>query len=86
MGYDAGRKAWVRFFANSTGQYFSIRMTDTDDGWSWKYVSFFKTTRPETPEPDATFAKKSAREYVIDGPSYDQNGARVTEHHRCQKT
>jgi hypothetical protein len=85
MGYDERRQAWVRFFANSLGQYFSIRMTETDNGWSWKYVSFFKRTTPETPDPDATFTKKSDSEYVIDGPSYEQNGTRVTEHHSCHK-
>ena len=86
MGYDERRQAWVRFGAISTGQYFAIRMTDTDDsGWSWKYVSFFKTQNPETPGSDATFSKKSDSEYVVDGPSYEQNGTRVTEHHVCKK-
>lgn len=85
MGYDERRQAWVRFFANSLGQYFAIRMTETDNGWSWKYVSFFKRTSPETPDADAAFTKKSDSEYVIDGPSYEQNGTRVTEHHSCRK-
>lgn len=85
MGYDERRQSWVRFFANSTGQYFAIRMTETDNGWSWKYVSFFKTTKPETPDADATFTKKSDTEYAIDGPSYEENGTRVTEHHSCRK-
>jgi hypothetical protein len=85
MGYDERRQAWVRFFANSIGQYFAIRMTDTADGWSWKYVSFFKTTRPETADADATLTKKSDAEYAIDGPSYEENGTRVTEHHSCRK-
>ena len=85
MGYDEGRQAWVRFGVLSTGQYFAIRMTDTGNGWSWKYVSFFKTTRPETPDADATLTKKSATEYTIDGPSYEENGTRVTEHHSCRK-
>jgi hypothetical protein len=85
IGYDEPRQAWVRFFANSLGQYFAIRMTETADGWSWKYVSFFKTTRPETPDADATLTKKSATEYTIDGPSYQENGTRVTEHHSCRK-
>jgi hypothetical protein len=86
MGYDERRQAWVRFGAISTGQYFAIRMTDTDDsGWLWKYVSFFKTQNPETPGSDATFSKKSDSEYVVDGPSYEQNGTRVTERHVCKK-
>ena len=85
MGYDEGRQAWVRFFANSLGQYFAIRMTDTGNGWTWKYISFFPRTKPETPEPDATLTKKSATEYTIDGPTYPENGVTVTEHHVCQK-
>jgi hypothetical protein len=85
MGYDERRQTWVRFFAMSNGQYFSIRMTDTDDGWAWKYVSFFKTQKPETPGSDATLTKKSDREYVIEGPSYPENGTVVTEHHVCKK-
>jgi len=85
MGYDEGRQAWVRFFANSLGQYFAIRMTDTGNGWTWKYISFFPRIKAETPEPDATLTKKSATEYTIDGPTYPENGVTVTEHHVCQK-
>ena len=86
MGYDERRQAWVRFGVLSTGQYFAIRMTETADrGWSWKYVSFFKTQNPETPDSDATFTRKSDSEYAVDGPSYEQNGTRVTEHHVCKK-
>src|SRR5437763_14875641 len=86
MGYDERRQAWVRFGVTSTGQYFAIRMTDSGEhGWSWKYVSFFKTQNPETPGSDATFTKKSDSEYLVDGPSYEQNGTRVTEHHVCKK-
>jgi hypothetical protein len=86
MGYDERRQAWVRFGAMSTGQYFAIRMTDSGDGgWSWKYVSFFKTQTPEAPGSDATFTRKSDSEYVVDGPSYEANGTRVTEHHVCKK-
>lgn len=85
MGYDEGRQAWIRFFANSLGQHFEIRMTDTSNGWSFKYVSFFPRTRPEAADPDAIFTKKSDTEYAIDGPSYPQDGTRVTEHHTCHK-
>ena len=86
MGYDERRQAWVRFGVMSTGQYFAIRMTETDNsGWAWKYVSFFRTLNPETPGSDATFTKKSDSEYAVDGPSYEQNGTRVTEHHVCKK-
>lgn len=86
IGYDEQRQAWVRFGAMTTGQYFAIRMTDTaDGGWSWKYVSFFKRTRPETPDVDATFTKRSDTEYTVDGPTYPENGQTVTEHHVCRK-
>jgi hypothetical protein len=86
MGYDERRQAWVRFGVMSTGQYFAIRMTESGDGgWSWKYVSFFKRVTPETPESDATFTKKSATEYAVDGPTYPENGKLVTEHHVCKK-
>lgn len=85
MGFDERRKTWVRFFANSGGQYFPIRMTDTGTGWSWKYSSFFPRTSPETQTPDATLTRKSDAEYVIDGPTYPQSGSMVTEHHICRK-
>jgi hypothetical protein len=86
MGYDERRQAWVRFGVMSTGQYFAIRMTESGDGgWSWKYVSFFKTEKPESPDVDATFTKKSEREYEVDGPSYPENGTIVREHHLCKK-
>jgi hypothetical protein len=85
-GYDERRQAWVRFGAISNGQYFAIRMTDTPGGgWSYKYVSFFNRQQPETPDSDATFTKKSDSEYVVEGPSYPENGVRVTEHHACRK-
>jgi hypothetical protein len=85
IGYDEPHQAWVRFFANSVGQYFAIRMTEQGTGWSYKYVGFFKRTRPETPDADATFTKRSDAEYLIDGPSYEQGGTPVTEHHICRK-
>src|SRR5207248_6624856 len=75
MGYDENRQAWVRFLSLSTGPYFAMRMTDTGDGgWSWKYVSFFPRQTQETPGSDATLTRKSDVEYVIDGPSYKENG------------
>ena len=61
-------------------------MTDTANGWTWKYVSFFPRSKPETSDPDATFTKKSAKEYTIDGPTYPQDGTMVTEHHTCHKS
>jgi hypothetical protein len=60
-------------------------MADTANGWSWKYVSFFKRVKPETSDVDATFTKKSDTEYAVDGPSYEENGKPVTEHHVCKK-
>ena len=85
MGFDEGRQTWVRFFANSGGQYFPIRMTDTGTGWAWKYSTFFVRAKPESPGADATLTRKSDSEYVIDGPTYPQNGVVVTEHHVCRK-
>jgi hypothetical protein len=86
IGYDERRQSWVRFGATSTGQYFAIRMTDMPGGgWSYKYVSFFNRQQPETSESDATFTKKSDSEYVVEGPTYPENGVRVTEHHVCTK-
>ncbi len=86
IGYDERRQAWVRFGAISTGQYFAIRMTDMPSGgWSYKYVSFFKRQQPEASDSDATFTKRSDSEYVVEGPSYPENGEQVTEHHACKK-
>jgi hypothetical protein len=85
IGYDERRQGWVRFGVMSTGQYFAIRMADTGNGWSWKYVSFFPRQTPETPGSDAMFTKKSDSEYAVDGPSYPLNGTTVTEHHLCTK-
>ena len=86
IGYDERRQAWVRFGVTSTGQYFAIRMTDMPSGgWSYKYVSFFNRQQPETSDSDATFTKRSDSEYIVDGPSYPENGVRVTERHLCRK-
>jgi hypothetical protein len=86
MSYDERRQAWVRFGAISTGQYFAIRMSDMPNGgWSYTYLSFFNRQQPETSDSDATFTKKSDSEYVVDGPSYPDNGVQVTERHVCRK-
>jgi hypothetical protein len=86
IGYDEERQGWVRFLAVSNGLYFPIRMTDTANGWSYKYINYFaKTIRQEPPEGDARFTKKSDTEYSIDGPTYPENGTQVTEHHSCHK-
>lgn len=85
MGFDDRRQTWVRFFANSKGQYFPIRMTDTGTGWAWKYSTFFTRSTPETPGPDAMITRKSDTEYEIQGPSYPKDGVQVTEHHVCRK-
>jgi hypothetical protein len=85
MGYSTARQYWIRFFVNSEGLAFGTRMTETPTGWAWKYVSFSKDRKPETPDPDATFTKRSETEYAIDGPTYEKDGVRVTEHHVCKK-
>ena len=72
--------------AISNGQYFAIRMPPTGDGGrAWKYISFFKRQTPETPDGDAMLLKKSASEYAVEGPSNEENGKPVTEHHVCKK-
>jgi hypothetical protein len=85
MSYDPRRQYWVRFFAMSDGMWFAIRMTETGSGWTWKYVSLSKDRKPETPGPDATLTRGSDSEYTIEGPTYEENGVRVTEHHVCRK-
>lgn len=85
MTWNPRRQYWVRFFAMSNGDWFAIRMNDTPDGWTWKYVSFSKERKPETPTADATFTKRSESEYTIDGPTYPSDGTQVTEHHICKK-
>jgi hypothetical protein len=61
-----------------------LAKSSTGNGWAYRYVSFFGT-KPEAPEADATFTRKSDTEYVIDGPTYPENGKQVTEHHDCHK-
>ncbi len=85
IGYDEARQMWVRFFANSLGRHFETRLTDVPNGWTYKYTTFFTRANPETPEPDATFTKKSDADYTIDGPTYPKGDALVTEHHMCHK-
>ncbi len=84
IGYDENWGQWVRFFATSHGEYFSIRMKDIGNGWAYRYVSFFGS-KAETAQADATFTKKSDTEYLIEGPTYPENGTQVTEHHSCHK-
>ena len=84
IGFDEDFGQWVRFFATSHGEYFSIRMKETGNGWAYKYVYFFGRN-PNPAEADATFTKKSDTEYEINGPTYPENGVQVTEHHVCHK-
>jgi hypothetical protein len=88
VGYDENHRQWVRFGAMTTGQYFAIRMTDDGHGgWGWKYVSFFRRKKPESPGYDATLTRTSDVEYHVDGPTYpNEKGAMVTEHHVCRKS
>jgi hypothetical protein len=85
IGYDEGWGKWVRFFATSTGDYFPVRMKETGTGWAYRYISFFGNNPAAADEGDATFQKKSDTEYLIDGPTYPENGKQVTEHHHCRK-
>lgn len=87
IGYDEGRRQWVRFGAMTTGQYFAIRMADTGGGgWGWTYVSLFPGKPRVTSGYDTTLTRKSHTVYAVDGPTYqDESGATVTEHHVCRK-
>lgn len=85
IGYDEAWGKWVRFFATSTGDYFPVRMKETGTGWAYRYISFFGNNTAAAEEGDATFQKKSDTEYLIDGPTYPENGKQVTEHHHCLK-
>lgn len=91
VGYDTNRQAWIRFGVMTTGQYFAMRMTDNGrQGWNWKYVSFFprrsSAAAPAANAVDATFTRKSDREYTIDGPTYPgESGKFEIEHHICKK-
>lgn len=85
IGYDERRGQFVRFFADSVGDYFPIRMKDTGNGWTYQYVSFFSAKPLDKTDADATFTKKSDTEYLIEGPTYPENGKQVTEHHQCHK-
>lgn len=89
VGYDEGRKEWVRFGAISTGQYFPIRMVDTGSGgWRWTYVSFFHSRKHLPPSGyDAVFTRRNDMLYAVDGPTYpNKKGVTVTEHHVCRKS
>lgn len=87
IGYDERRQGWVRFGAMTTGQYFTIRMTDDGRrGWIYDYVSLFPSTRTPPPGGDAAFKRISDTRYTIDGPTYPLGGGPlVTEHHVCIK-
>jgi hypothetical protein len=88
VGYDEDRGQWVRFGAMTTGQYFTIRMTDTGSGgWGWRYVSLFPVKGRAASGYDTVFTHKSDTVYAVDGPTYrDESGATVTEHHVCRKS
>lgn len=86
VGYDPRAGQWVRFGAMTTGQYFAIRMTDTPDGWGWRYVSLFRAPRADNGPYDTTFTRKADAYYTVDGPTYpNAKGAMQTEHHQCRK-
>ena len=67
----------------SDGMWFAIRMTDTETGWAWKYVS--QGSQTGNADIDTMLTRRSDSEYAVEGPSYEENGARVTEHHVCRK-
>jgi hypothetical protein len=79
-GYDSSAKRWVRWGMLSTGDYWAMTGTLTDRTWTWSYEL------PVRAQNAAVWTKKSDAEYVIDGPTYPENGTMVTEHHICRKS
>jgi hypothetical protein len=87
IGYDAVLQKWMRFGLMTTGQYFTIRMTDTGNGgWGWRYAGFFSGKQTGATGYDARFTRKNDSLYTVDGPTYPRaTGQMVTEHHVCRK-
>ena len=84
FGSEDQRREWLPDLASGR-KLAAFGLTETDAGFSWKYVSLSKDRKPETPGSDATLTRRSNAEYSIDGPSYPENGVQVTEHHLCRK-
>jgi hypothetical protein len=86
VGFKETAQHWVRFGAMSTGQFFTISMTDDGaGGWRWKYLILFPPRYATRATADATFTKRSATRYTIDGPTYPEGNTTVTEHHICNR-
>lgn len=79
IGYDPRNGRWIRFGAMSDGLYFAMVAKRSGNTWPWTYVL------PGT-RGSAVYTEKSDSLYTVDGPSYEQNGKPVTEHHTCRKS
>jgi hypothetical protein len=78
IGFDPRIQKWVRFGAMNDGMYFAMVGTRKGDTLSYGYVL------PGT-SGSAVYARRSATQYTVLGPTYQENGKQVTEHHGCRK-
>ena len=79
IGYDPRSARWIRLGAMSDGLYFAMVANRSGNTWPWTYVL-------PGQGGSAVYTKKSDSLYTVDGPSYNQNGKPVTEHHTCRKS
>jgi hypothetical protein len=87
IGYDSHFKRWVRWGMLSTGDYWAMTATQSDNTWSWSYALPRRPGSGTYEDKDqVTWMKKSDAEYIVDCPTYPQNGKTVTEHHDCRKS
>jgi hypothetical protein len=78
IGYDPRSGRWIRLGAMSDGLYFAMVAKRNGNSWPWTYVL-------PGQGGSAVYTEKSDSLYTVDGPSYQQNGKPVTEHHTCRK-
>jgi hypothetical protein len=79
IGYDPRNARWIRFGAMSDGLYFAMTAKRSGNTWPWTYVLPGQAG-------SAVYTGKSDSLYTVDGPTYNQNGKPVTEHHICRKS
>ena len=78
LSYDPRVKKWIRIGAMNDGMYFSMVGQHAGDDWTFGYAL--------PGRGKAVYTKKSDAEYTVLGPSYQENGKLVTEHHGCHKS
>lgn len=79
IGYESRSDRWVRFGAMSDGLYFVMVAKRNGKTWPWTYVL-------PGQGGSAVYSEQTDSLYTVDGPSYNQNGKPVTEHHTCRKS